>query len=719
MLQIGNYDVLELSIPQKGMNQNVSAYQLPLDYAYVLENILSKPLGEGTVRFGTKRLHNPLSPALDPDSRVMGSFGFVSANGTEQLILYVQEFQQDHTADPLDFHIEGDFVFSFPTENAARYEQDTPIKIDYQVNGINTVYDVIADKTINAGGEVVLTVRQNNFPRPFENIQFRSVSFSTGTLYAYDTRTKTLSAPLRQNLSVACVPRSVVFLGKMLLCNGVDRVMTWDGRRLEDLSNFVKENATQLTRIDDRTFSFVCTDNFDISHYGAGSTVQFSTNGMTNKRIVANAIRAVNTVTVTVTTNLHQFVQNQTQLFYQDWVPRFSFLSVAHNRIWALGEGAVGLALKAPDQALRVYYPYKSNSLTDWFNEQTKTVPSLDLTEQHGVPDTLEAITHLGEYMIFAGRVKTQVWTGTDPLQARFDNGDGSQSTLRYHTMLPTGIVHGDLILELPNDVFFITKTGLQSFSTLNIAKQFVANSYDAVDPLIRDFLTQALTSNDTYRSCRSFKYDSGPLVGFKIGSNPVLVSLFSTSLYSWSVFSGDFERATSFCSLNGTFYLSCQNALFKYGDGNDGDTKSYGDQGGKALIPFSWSLPILHLKGKRFFGLRYDLTVDISSSFVLQEENEMSILISGDLPASYRFESLCRFDMRGDALKTIPLTVVPDDLVTDKSLGLRLDKRVFVFQDRLKFLASQFWVTLKGYTKDGPVSLKQLKLYGTIERNG
>ena len=74
---------------------------------------------------------------------------------------------------------------------------------------------------------------------------------------------------------------------------------------------------------------------------------------------------------------------------------------------------------------------------------------------------------------------------------------------------------------------------------------------------------------------------------------------------------------------------------------------------------------------------------------------------------------------MRGDALKTIPLTVVPDDLVTDKSLGLRLDKRVFVFQDRLKFLASQFWVTLKGYTKDGPVSLKQLKLYGTIERNG
>jgi hypothetical protein len=64
-----------------------------------------------------------------------------------------------------------------------------------------------------------------------------------------------------------------------------------------------------------------------------------------------------------------------------------------------LGEGAAGLALKASDQALRVYYPYKSNSLTDWFNEQTKKVPSLDLTEQHGLPDTLEAITHLGEYI--------------------------------------------------------------------------------------------------------------------------------------------------------------------------------------------------------------------------------------------------------------------------------------------------------------------------------
>lgn len=717
MLQVGNYDVLELSPPPHGMNQNISAYQLPLTYAYVLENILAKPLGEGTVRFGTHALkQDPLSPTLPPESRILGCFGYVTATGAEQLVLYVQEYQEDFSVDLEAVTVEGDFVLSFATDHAERYQQDTPVKIVYQLNGINTVLDLIA-KVETEEDRVRLTIQQNNFPEPFDDIVFQSLSYAIGTIYVYDKQTATLSPPLRQNLSVACVPRSVVFLSKLLLCNGVDRVMTWDGTTLVDLSNFVKEQASSFNRLENTRFSFTATASFLLNKYAPGTLIQLVINGVSHSLTIVQAVQQATTVTVTTQTALPAFVANQMQLFYQDWPPRFSYLYVAHNRVWALGEGAVSLGMKAPDQALRVYYPYKSNSLNDWFHEQTKTVPSLDLTEQHGVPDTLEAISHLSGSMIFAGRVKTQIWTGTDPLQAGFDQDEASPQTLRYQAMIPTGLVHGDLLLELPNDLFFITKTGLQSLTTLNIAKQFVANSYDAVDPLIQEYLSQALSSNAAYRSCRSFKYEGGPWAGFKIGQNPILVSLFSTSLYAWSLFTGDFERASTFCSLNNRFYLACQNRLLQYGDGHEGETKSYGDQGGQALIPFSWSLPIVHLKGKRFLGLRYDLTVDLTSSFVLRPDNEMALLISGDLPASYRLSSPCRFDRRGDALKTVPLTTVPDDLVTTSSLGFRLDKQVVVFQDRFKFLASTFWLTLKGYTKDGPVSLKQLRLYGVIER--
>lgn len=196
----------------------------------------------------------------------------------------------------------------------------------------------------------------------------------------------------------------------------MDRVLIWNGGALSEMVEFVKEEATHLTRLDDRRFSFTCTDSFDIAHYAPGSTLQFRIQGRTNKRIVATVERAENTVTITTTMNLHQFVPDHTELFYKDWPPAFSFMSVAHNRLWALGKGAVGLTYRDPDQALRVYFSYQSNTLEGWFNPTTKTVPSINLAEGHGSPDNLEAIAFVNGLMVFMGRHKTQVWTGSEPL---------------------------------------------------------------------------------------------------------------------------------------------------------------------------------------------------------------------------------------------------------------------------------------------------------------
>jgi len=288
-------------------------------------------------------------------------------------------------------------------------------------------------------------------------------------------------------------------------------------------------------------------------------------------------------------------------------------------------------------------------------------------------------------------------------------------ATLTYNSTLSTGVVHGDLVIDLPNDTFFITKTGLQSFSSLNIAKQFAATSMNAVDPLIQQYVTSITSSNVDYRASCSFKYDGGALAGFKIGRNKVICSLFSTSLYSWSLFSGDFLQASSFLTLGNNLYLSIGNQIFKYADGNDGTPPLYGDQNGKGFIYFSWTLPVIHLKGRRFAGKRYEIQMDYPSSFTIRPENQMNIQISGDLPKSYQINTPCRFDVRGDALQTIPLTT--DNPATQDSLGFRLEKPYGFFKDRMKFLASKFWLTLSGYTKDGVLSLKKIKLYGIIER--
>ena len=115
MLQEGNYDVLEFSMPSQGMNQNISPDILPPSFAYVLENIVAKPLGEGQVRFGTAEI----TALPNPEFVILKQFPFVKADGSEQILLYVQEYAHDATANT--FVLIDGFRFSFTSpDNAAR-----------------------------------------------------------------------------------------------------------------------------------------------------------------------------------------------------------------------------------------------------------------------------------------------------------------------------------------------------------------------------------------------------------------------------------------------------------------------------------------------------------------------------------------------------------------------------------------------------------------------
>jgi hypothetical protein len=694
------YDILEFPMPAQGMNQNISADLLPPTFAYVLENIIAKPLGEGQVRFGTTQV----MALPNPEAVILKQFPYSKPDGSKQLLLYGQEYTQDATANT--FVVQNAFCFSFNSpDHGARYVKDTAIKVEYALNGQMAIYDTIGSLSV-AGHRVTVTLLQNAFS---PEAALTRVSFSTGTIYAYDIASRTLSAPLKQNLAVGCVPRCATFTGKLLICNGVDRVIAWDGQALQEVFDFVKEETVALNRINDRHLSLVVSPSFSLSNFAVGNLLRLTVNGVTTQTAIVGRDLQNQTLTVTTSTNLPDFVQGQTHLFYQAWPPRFNFLFVAHDRLWALGEGAAGLDYRNPDEALRVYYTWKTNTVTGWFHDQTKTVPSLDLSKKHGEPDNLEAICLIGNSIAFMGRKKTQVYQGQNPLPSP-EGGD-----FAFNTILPTGVVHGDLTVPLANDVFFITSNGLQSFSTLNVAKQFAVTSLDAVDPKIRQFLTSMMASNTAYRASGSFRYDGGAIAGFKIGHNKVLCSLFSTSLYSWSLFSGDFEKASSFLTVGNRLYLSIQNKVYAYADGLDGDPPVYADQGGKGLIPFSWTLPVIHLNGKRFANKRYELHLSYPSSFTVRPDNQVMIEINGDLPKSYQINSPCRFDLRGDLLDTIPLTLEENPRLD--SLGFRFDQPFLFFKDRLKFMASKFWVTISGYSRDGPLSFKKVKLYGIMER--
>ncbi len=378
----------------------------------------------------------------------------------------------------------------------------------------------------------------------------------------------------------------------------------------------------------------------------------------------------------------------------------------------------MGLSYRDPVQALRVYFTYQPNTLTNWFDEKLKIVPFIDLAQTHGAPDNLEAIAYVSGLTIFMGRGKTQVWTGSEPLGAAVDP---TRPKFEFSSILPIGIVHGNLVVEMANDVYFVSQNGLLSFSTLNVAKQFAATPSDAVDPLVRQYVTSTTTSNQAYRACRSFKYKSGAFCGFKIGLNKLLVSMYSTNLYAWSLFSGDFEKSQSFlATLDNALYLLIDNQISQYADGTK-DTPEYGDNDGQDLINFMWTPPLVHLSGKRWANKRYELQVAYPSSFVLGVENSLSILIHGDTHKTFSLSNNYPLPFKGDILQTIPLVArgVPDPNEPDPQMfGFRLDEPYAYPKDRLKFLSSTFGVSVLGSTKNGKLSFKKMRLFGIAERN-
>jgi hypothetical protein len=416
--------------------------------------------------------------------------------------------------------------------------------------------------------------------------------------------------------------------------------MTWDGEVLEIYEEQVKERASSFVRINTRNFSFVTDDSFVIAKYQNGKSIRLLVgrqDGTISSLVsVVSAVAFDNNtkiVTITVSDDLPAFTgQNSVSVFYFDKPPKFSFMKSAHDRIWCLGEGAVGLEYRVPDQSMKFFYPYKPFSDEadfKFFNEKTKSVPSEDISAKHGIADNLEAIVQLSGNLVFMGRQNSQVWKGIDPLTK------GSSDYFSWSATLPVGIYHGDLIVELANDAQFLSQNGFVSFGTLNIAKQFAASNTPNMDKMATEFMS-TIDNNYQYRSCGSFKYNGGTFCGFKIGTNDIIVSKFHTSFFWWGMFSGDFTASSCFLSFQGdSLFLYIGNNIYQYADGYNGSIVMYGDQDETRYINFSETKYVNNIK-RRFSNSRYEVDCDYSSSVVINTENNINIYISGNLPHTF-----------------------------------------------------------------------------------
>lgn len=711
MFKEGKYEKQIRLFSANGMNRDVSPLSLGKEFAIYLDNFIPLPKGEGTVRYGTKLIYD--GSGFPPTSEIIYEFPAYSPNGSKQIVSYVRDFILDQEAG--DFDILEDTKFSVTGENFLSYKKNYKIFINYTIQDVGTfdkdvfILDVVFD---NNQQKATITLSDFIFP---ENTTINQIYYPSGSLYVYKFEDLSL-LKIKEGLSPYCLPQGVTYKANLLMCNGFDRVMRWDGAVLNDVIDYVEELAVvrAFARTGNNTFTFTAQAGFVLAKYQNGR-IRIEVNSVPFETNVTQAVLNGQTVTITTEDVLPQFVDRETVLYYRDYVPRFNFMIVLHDRIFGLGEGVSDGNYRAPDQAMRVYFQYRSNDLFEWFNPQTKTVPSIDLSDKHGVPDNFEAISFISGYTLFLGRKRIQVWTGTEPEGAAVAVG---RTPLQYTTSLDLGLFHPRLLVKLANEIIIANESGIFSLRTTNISRQVTATSIPQMNSLILDKINRISDINNWIYTC-SVHYPTGNFFIFRIGKEEAIVAFVDGSIASFGTFSGDFAKANCFlASLDNSLYMAKGNKIFQYAD-ESVDVPLFGDNGGEELISFMWALS--PFQGGRWTNSRIVIDMQYPSNFILKENNELIISVRGDRRKSFEFETSYLAPLKGDIMDTVPLLEKSEhgdgNSPTADELGFRLDIPFLLPFKRLKFVSSTFFILIRGSTNSGKLSLKKITLFGKPDR--
>lgn len=716
-------DQININAPTRGMNVETSPDNLSQDYATWFENMILKPVGEASVRFGTTILEGSLLPV---NSKIIGSFPFINTNGNKQIVLYISQLILDGSYTAFDILAPNQFVIE--TDNIAKYIVGSRFGINY-TNGAaeSKIQSLYVDNIEIDGNTVIITSNLSIFPDDFSQCNINDMYYDDGQIFVYDFGLKT-TIQKKTGLSTSCTPRSVSYLDALIICNGVDNIMSWNGTDLNVIFDVINEDTVDsFSFISVNQFSMSLSDRlasqFNMDKYYKWQTLYLVINDLSHTLTISDATELNNTVTITTNEPIPNFSgADDVQLYYMDKPPAFSYLAVAHNRLWGLAPSSGGLSYRDdPDQCMRVYFAYKTGSYTRWFSETLKVVPSIDLSRQSDVFDNLEAICPLAGSLVFFGRNRIQIWSGSEPLGGAIDP---TMPQFTFERILNIGIFHGSLLISMPNDIFFISENGMVSLSDFNMMRQFGITSFSNMDSLIRQYISTCTQKDYDYRSCTNFKYDGGPFSGFKIGKNNCIVATHTTQLNEWSVFSGDFLYANCFVSgFDFSLYLAMDNGLCVYSNTTSGQT-SYSDCGFNLLnykkksINFSWSTPLLKFNNRIIANKRYELDIFYTSNFVLNKANSIQFLVHSKLPNVSTISEKPDIKQRSDILGIIPLSQenLPN-LPTSLSQGYRVDPKYISIKDRLKFMSSEFYVNISGSIIDSPLRINQLKLWSVIQR--
>lgn len=396
-------------------------------------------------------------------------------------------------------------------------------------------------------------------------------SVSDGSIRLLDEGAWTV---LKNGLNPAGVVRAVMFGGKLVFCNGTDDLLLWDGVAIRAVEEFVTDASAGLTYVSGTQFTI----HSEASLYPVGRKVRARLGGAVYVEAVVSGVSQAGAVT-TVTLGTAVLTGALDQVAFAVRPPRFSYLYAAHDRLWGMGQGAIGPQFSAHVDRSRVFYTQGLNDPDAW-HDSVGVVPSINLADKAGTNDELIAMAVKDGMSIFFGRQVTQLWSGTDPTEI----GDFS-----WQKTLPVGVPQAALVVELPNDVLFVNAGGARTLSRVLQTEQLdVSDIGSEIDPTLQDMVRGLMADGEAFRRVRHGRHDAQGWFGLALpGVMPVLqvTGRGSGKGSGWTLFDGLPAGATAVGNLpDGRLLMAVGAQLYAY------DEAVWADDG--ADIACRWMTP-------------------------------------------------------------------------------------------------------------------------------
>lgn len=382
------------------------------------------------------------------------------------------------------------------------------------------------------------------------------------------------------------------FAGKLILANGINPMLSWDGEEWVPVTEKVIDPSPGLTYISPNSFSIQTDTNLYSSMYRElrfrlGST--YVTAYWASKSVVGDV------VTFTLSSNVLNNTLNQ--VAYSAEAPRVSYIYAAHDRLWGLGKpmADVGLPSFHPYRA-RVFYTYGVNDETAWHDPEG-AVPSINLADKSSGSDELVAMAVKDGMTVFLLRHSTQIWNGRTP---------GLEGDFTWQKTIPVGAVHAKLVLDLPNDIAFVSDNGLRTLSrSLQTEQLDLSDVGSEVDPSIAALVNTATKTLNGYLGAQSAVYPRQGWFALRMGTTCMVFQV-GGAVRGWTVFDGIFgsEIGGMHVAVDGNLYLSTSSQLYRY------DHSVWADNG--EPIATRWWTPWLRLAkpGKRWANRAVEVLV-------------------------------------------------------------------------------------------------------------